>query len=119
MQLTSLSFLRDHLEDVTPQALHWMALTDRHENVSRRLRASDDEVFWGRVETPQPPPARSQPRDRCGAPRRIPDERAGVGSRSAATRAVATIDCVALFVGLEQDHGRERTANENGWTPED
>ena len=47
--MTSLSFLRDHDEDVTPQALDWMALTDRHQNVSRRLRAADDEVLLGDV----------------------------------------------------------------------
>lgn len=37
--LTSFSFFRDHYEDVTPQFSHWTALMDRHENVSRRLRA--------------------------------------------------------------------------------
>jgi hypothetical protein len=47
--VTSLSFLRDHDEDVTPQAVDWMALTDCHETVSRRLRAADDEVLLGDV----------------------------------------------------------------------
>lgn len=35
------------------------------------------------------------------------------------TPGVETIDYLALFVGLEQDHERERTANEDGRASED
>lgn len=81
-KLTSLSFFRDHDEDVTPPLCTGCLFKYRHENVSRRLRASDD--FEGEH------PARTENAHFRSIDRQFGGARANTGTTSSCRTRIAT-----------------------------